>query len=69
MRFAATPDAGAKDAPAAGKKPTEAELAANKEEWGLKYDDEAYKFEQEWRAISEKIENEYVLAMHNNDCL
>jgi hypothetical protein len=44
MGFAAAPDQPAAEAPA-GNKPTEAELAASREEWGVKYDDEAYKFE------------------------
>jgi hypothetical protein len=38
--------------------PTEAELAKNREEWGIKYTDECFKFEKEWKAISEKIEQE-----------
>jgi hypothetical protein len=29
-----------------------------KEEWGEKYSDECFKFEKEWKLISEKIENE-----------
>jgi hypothetical protein len=30
----------------------EAEAAANKSEWGIKYDDECFKFEKEWEVIS-----------------
>lgn len=40
--------------------PTEAEAAKAKEEWGEKYSDECFKFEKEWKQISEKIENEYL---------
>jgi hypothetical protein len=43
--------------PAATDKPaTEEELAKNREEWGVKYSDEAFKFEKEWKAIADKIE-------------
>jgi hypothetical protein len=44
--------------PGADKPPTEEELANNREEWGEKYTDEAYKFEKEWKLISEKVTNE-----------
>ena len=39
--------------------PTDAEAAKAKEEWGEKYSDECFKFEKEWKQISDKIENEY----------
>lgn len=38
--------------------PTPEELAKNREEWGEKYSDECFKFEQEWKQISDKIEKE-----------
>lgn len=38
--------------------PSAAEVAENKEEWGIKYDDECLKFEKEWKEISEKVQNE-----------
>jgi hypothetical protein len=41
---------------ASTKPPTEEELAKNREEWGEKYTDEAFRFEKEWKAISDKIE-------------
>jgi hypothetical protein len=33
-------------------------LAANREEWGEKYTDEAYRFEKEWEQIARKISDE-----------
>ena len=36
-----------KDAAAAAE-PTQAELDAHKHEWGIKYNDECFKFEKEW---------------------
>ena len=38
-------------------------MAANKEEWGIKYQDEVFKFQKEWDAINERItrdENQYI---------
>ena len=35
---------------------TAAEIAANKAEWGIKYDDECLKFEKEWQIIAEKVQ-------------
>ena len=40
--------------------PTDAEAAKAKEEWGDKYSDECFKFEKEWKQISDKIEKEYL---------
>ena len=39
--------------------PTEEELARNRDEWGIKYTDECFKFEKEWKAIADKIDAEY----------
>ena len=36
----------------------------NREEWGEKYSDECFKFEQEWKQIADKIEKEYSLLSH-----
>ena len=36
--------------------PTAAEVEANREEWGIKYDDECLKFEKEWQEIAEKVQ-------------
>ena len=44
-------------------KPSEEELKNAREEWGFKYDDEAFRFEKEWKAIADKIETEYVLKL------
>ena len=38
--------------------PKAEELAKSREEWGEKYSDECFKFEKEWKIISEKIEKE-----------
>jgi len=38
--------------------PTPADLAKGKEEWGEKYSDECFKFEQEWKLIADKVEKE-----------
>lgn len=38
--------------------PTKEELEANKSEWGLKYDDECFKFEKEWEIIAQKVMDE-----------
>ncbi len=35
------------------------ELAKAREEWGEKYSDECFKFEKEWKQISDRIEKEY----------
>lgn len=32
-----------------------AEIEANREDWGIKYQDEMHKFEKEWKSITEKI--------------
>ena len=40
------------------EEPTPAEVEANKEEWGIKYDDECLKFEKEWQIIAEKVQTE-----------
>ena len=50
-------DASAPEKPAAPE-PTAAEVAANREEWGIKYDDECLKFEKEWQEIAEAVEKE-----------
>lgn len=55
MGFAAAETEKEKTVESKDEKPSEAELKANREEWGLKYDDEAYKFEKEWKAIADKI--------------
>jgi hypothetical protein len=36
--------------------PTPEELEKNRHEWGIKYDDECFKFEKEWEAIASAIE-------------
>ena len=46
--------------------PTEVEAAKAKEEWGEKYSDECFQFEKEWKVISGKIENEYILLFTLN---
>ena len=38
--------------------PTQEELAANREQWGIKYDDECFKFEKEWEIIAGAVERE-----------
>ena len=35
--------------------PTEDELKKNREEWGEKYQDENFRFEKEWKIISDDI--------------
>ena len=42
----------------AANKPDSAEAAANKAEWGIKYDDECLKFEKEWQLIAERVQRE-----------
>ena len=42
-------------------KPDAAEAAANKAEWGIKYDDECLKFEKEWQVIAERVQNENIV--------
>jgi len=37
---------------------TPEELAKNREEWGEKYSDECFRFEQEWKQIADKVEKE-----------
>jgi len=34
---------------------TEEELERSRLEWGLKYTDEAFKFEKEWKEISDRV--------------
>ena len=31
------------------------EIAANKEDWGIKYQDEVFRFQKEWDAINDRI--------------
>ena len=35
-----------------------AEIAENKNEWGIKYNDECLKFEKEWEFIANAVEKE-----------
>jgi hypothetical protein len=37
---------------------SEADLKKNRDAWGAEYQDEAFKFEKEWKEISAKIDNE-----------
>jgi len=39
----------------AAAEPSAEEIEANRQEWGIKYDDEALKFEKEWQIIAEKV--------------
>ena len=46
---------------ASDKKPdykthTQEEIEKGRQEWGIKYDDECLKFEKEWKAIAEAVE-------------
>ncbi len=38
--------------------PSKEEVDANRQEWGIKYDDECLKFEKEWKEIADKVESE-----------
>lgn len=38
--------------------PTQEEVAAHKDEWGIKYNDECFKFEKEWELIAGQVEKE-----------
>jgi hypothetical protein len=38
--------------------PTKEDLEAGRVEWGLKYDDECFKFEKEWEIIAKKVQDE-----------
>ena len=38
--------------------PTEEELKRNREQWGLQYDDECFKFEKEWEIMAAQVEAE-----------
>jgi len=38
--------------------PSKEEIDAGRAEWGIKYDDEALKFEKEWKEIADKVEAE-----------
>ena len=37
---------------------TKEEIEKGRAEWGIKYSDEALKFEKEWKLIADKIEKE-----------
>ena len=41
--------------------PTQEEIAAGREQWGVQYDDECLKFEKEWQMIAEKVEQEQMV--------
>ena len=51
------------EAKAAAAEPTAAEVDANREEWGIKYDDECLKFEKEWQEIAEKVQNDQMVYL------
>ncbi len=44
----AQPKAAEESKDAAAAAPSQADIDANKSEWGIKYDDECLKFEKEW---------------------
>ncbi len=37
-------------------KPTEEELAKNRDEWDEKYQDECFRFEKEWKIIADQVD-------------
>ena len=45
-------------AEAAKDEPSKEEIEKGRSEWGIKYSDEALKFEKEWKEIADKIEDE-----------
>ena len=53
------------EAKAEKTEPTAAEVEANKEEWGIKYDDECLKFEKEWQEIADKVQNEQMVYLES----
>ena len=42
---------------------TQEEIEAGKEQWGIKYNDECLKFEQEWTKISQEIEKDQMVYL------
>ena len=48
----------AEDAKPEVPEPTKEELETGRAEWGLKYDDECFKFEKEWEIIAHKVQEE-----------
>ena len=55
--FSATETEGAKSA-AETPEATPEELAKYRDQWGIKYDDECFKFEKEWELIASKVEED-----------
>ena len=49
----------------AAAEPTAAEIEANRQEWGIKYDDECLKFEKEWQVIAEAVEKENMVYLES----
>ena len=45
------------------EEPTAAEVTANRDEWGIKYDDECLKFEKEWKEVAEKVQSEQMVYL------
>ena len=54
----------AEEKPAA-EQPSQDEIAANKAEWGIKYDDECLKFEKEWKLVADKIDAEQMVYIES----
>ena len=52
-------------AQSAVEEPTAAEIEANRQEWGIKYDDECLKFEKEWQAIAEVVEKDNLVYLES----
>ena len=65
--FASSTDEGQEAAPSNSTKQdatfSESEKEANRQEWGIKYDDECLKFEKEWQAIAEAVEKENMVYL------
>ena len=45
--------------------PSKEDLEAGRHEWGLKYDDECFKFEKEWEIIAKKVQDEQKTFIEN----